>query len=179
MSWHIVENWNVQAGIQGKSLLFILSEVSYENRFLHSTETTKPLLFHVYGILLYTFIFSLKGSILFCMEAQDKDSISSAIERQTKSYWIFFSFFLFRAIPMVYGSSQARGQIDIHGHAGFSHVCDLYHSSWQCRIPDPLSKARNRTCILIDTSQIHFHCTKRELQELLSYWVLCDMQEWN
>ena len=24
-----------------------------------------------------------------------------------------------------------------------SHVCDLHHSSWQCWIPDPLSKARD------------------------------------
>ena len=32
--------------------------------------------------------------------------------------------------------------------------CDLHHSSWQCRILDPLSKARDRTCILIDTSWV-------------------------
>ena len=31
-----------------------------------------------------------------------------------------------------------------------SQVCD--------RIPDPLSKARDRTRILMDTSQIRFHC---------------------
>ena len=39
-----------------------------------------------------------------------------------------------------------------------SHVCDLYHSSQHCRIPDPLSEARDRTCILLDTSWIWFHC---------------------
>ena len=32
-----------------------------------------------------------------------------------------------------------------------SHVCDLYHSSWQCWILNPLSKARDQTCILMDT----------------------------
>ena len=26
-----------------------------------------------------------------------------------------------------------------------SHFCDLHHSSWQCRIVNPLSKARDRT----------------------------------
>ena len=31
-------------------------------------------------------------------------------------------------------------------------VCDLHHSSQQCRIPDPLSKARDQTCILVHTS---------------------------
>ena len=40
-----------------------------------------------------------------------------------------------------------------------SHVCDLYHSSQQCWIPHPLSKARDQTSILKNTSQIHFHCT--------------------
>ena len=33
-----------------------------------------------------------------------------------------------------------------------SCVCDLHHSSWQCRILNPLSKARDGTYVLIDTS---------------------------
>ena len=40
-----------------------------------------------------------------------------------------------------------------------SRVCNLHHSSWQLQIPDPLSKARNRTRILMDTSRICLHCT--------------------
>ena len=39
-----------------------------------------------------------------------------------------------------------------------SHICDLYHSSWQCQILYPLNKAGDQTPILMDTSQIHFHC---------------------
>ena len=39
-----------------------------------------------------------------------------------------------------------------------SHDCNLHHSSWQCQIPNPLSKARDRTHILMDTSWIHFCC---------------------
>ena len=31
---------------------------------------------------------------------------------------------------------------------------NLYHSSWQCWILSPLSKARDQTCILMDTSQV-------------------------
>ena len=38
-----------------------------------------------------------------------------------------------------------------------SHICDLHHSSWQCRILKPLSEARDGTHIFRDTSQIHFH----------------------
>ena len=37
-----------------------------------------------------------------------------------------------------------------------SHIRKLYHSSLQHRILDPLSEARDRTYILMDTSQIHF-----------------------
>ena len=39
-----------------------------------------------------------------------------------------------------------------------SHVCDLRHSSQQCRILNPLSEARDRTCNLIVPSRIRFCC---------------------
>ena len=37
-----------------------------------------------------------------------------------------------------------------------SLVCDLYHSSQQHRILNPLSKVRDQTYVLMDTSQICF-----------------------
>ena len=37
-----------------------------------------------------------------------------------------------------------------------SHICDLHHSSWQHQIPDAMSEARDRTCILVDMSWLHF-----------------------
>ena len=36
-------------------------------------------------------------------------------------------------------------------------ICNLHHTSWQRWIPNPLSKARDWTCILMNTSQICFH----------------------
>ena len=36
-------------------------------------------------------------------------------------------------------------------------VCNLHHSSWHCWILNTLSKARDWTCILMDTSQVHYH----------------------
>ena len=39
-----------------------------------------------------------------------------------------------------------------------SHVCDLHHSSWQCRILNPLSEARDQTRNLTVSSQIRFCC---------------------
>ena len=37
-----------------------------------------------------------------------------------------------------------------------SCVCNLHHSSWQRQILNPLSKPRDETCVLMDTSQISF-----------------------
>ena len=38
-----------------------------------------------------------------------------------------------------------------------SHVCDLHHSSQQHWILNALSKARDQTHILMDTSQVCYH----------------------
>ena len=60
---------------------------------------------------------------------------------------IFFLFsFFFRATPAAYGSPWARGWI---GGA----AAGLHYSLWGRRIPNPLSKVRDWTCILMDTSQ--------------------------
>ena len=86
-----------------------------------------------------------------------------------KGLWLIFFFFFafFRAALAAHGSSQARCRIRAtaaglyHSHSmqDQSHVYNLHHSSWQRQIPDPLSKASDQTHILMDTSQIHFHCT--------------------
>ena len=65
-------------------------------------------------------------------------------------YYYCYYYFLFRAAPMVYGSFQARYWI-------IAATTSLLHSSWQQWIPDPLSKARDWTHIIMDTSQVHFH----------------------
>ena len=72
--------------------------------------------------------------------------------------WFGFGFCLFRAIPSVYGSSQARGWTRAaaaglhHSHStpNLSRICDPHHSWQQHRILNPLSK----TSILVDTSQV-------------------------
>jgi len=38
-----------------------------------------------------------------------------------------------------------------------SLVCNLYHTSWQRWILNPLSEVRNRTRVLMDTSWVHYH----------------------
>ena len=37
-----------------------------------------------------------------------------------------------------------------------NHVCDLHHGSQQCQILNPLMKVRDRTCVLMDASQVLF-----------------------
>ena len=39
-----------------------------------------------------------------------------------------------------------------------SCICNLYYSSQQCQILNPLSKVRDRTCNLIIPSRIRFYC---------------------
>ena len=40
-----------------------------------------------------------------------------------------------------------------------NHICDLHHSSGQQQILNSLIEVRDRTCVLMDTSRIHFLCT--------------------
>ena len=79
----------------------------------------------------------------------------------TTPAFYFFILLLFRATPTVYRGSQARGQIRAaaaglrHSNSDPSQVCDLHHSSQQRQILNPLSKVRDRTCILKDPSWVH------------------------
>ena len=91
---------------------------------------------------------------------------------QSHTFYLFiylffiFGFCLFRAAPVAYGGSQARGQIGVQPPAyatatatatampDLSCVCDLHHSSWQCQVLNPLREARDQTRILMDPSQV-------------------------
>ena len=75
-------------------------------------------------------------------------------------FFFFFCHVFFRGTPVAYGSSQARGRIGTvdtglhHSTPDLSCICDLHHSSWQCRTLNPLIEARDQTHILLDTSQV-------------------------
>ena len=85
------------------------------------------------------------------------------------SFFFFLSFFW--ATPTAYGSSWARGQIVNQSYScqatpqpqpqqltlPASCICDLHHSSQQSQILNPLNHARDRTCVLMDTNQVHYH----------------------
>ena len=84
-------------------------------------------------------------------------------------------FCLFRAVLMAYGGSQARDWIRAvaaglhhrHSNAGTK----LHHSSWQHQILNPLSKARDGTCVLMDASQIRFLWARMGIPLYFSYIV--------
>ena len=95
-----------------------------------------------------------------------------------------FFFFLFRATLVAYGSPRlwVKSKLHLPAYAtviatwGPSHICNLHHSSWQCWIPDPLSKARDRTHILMDTSQICFHFIQWELMHFSLLSVVLELR---
>ena len=73
-----------------------------------------------------------------------------------------FFFFIFRTAPVAMEVPRLGVELELQLLAyitatampGLSHVCDLNHSSPQCRILNPLSEARDRICILMDPSQV-------------------------
>ena len=80
-------------------------------------------------------------------------------------YYLFI--LLFRALPMAYWGSQARGPIraiaaSLHhttAKPGPSCLWDLHCSSWQHQILNPLSEDRDQTWNFMVPSRICFHCT--------------------
>ena len=97
-----------------------------------------------------------KNRNLILFNKIEKKSVERILEKYVKLYLTkevvgnaYFDFD-FSTVPMAHGGSESRGEI-------VAAAASLYHSSRQCRILNPLSKARDPTCILMDTSQIPFH----------------------
>ena len=90
---------------------------------------------------------------------------------------IIFFFLLFRASPVAYRSSQARGQIGATA-AGLHHSnsntgselrLPLTPQFRQCWFPNLLCKARDGTHILMDPSQIRFSCATTETPQVFKF----------
>jgi len=85
--------------------------------------------------------------------------------------FLFFYFFIlvFRAKPwhMEVPRLGVKSELQLSAYntatatQDLSSICDLHHSSRQCRILNPLSEARDQTWNLMVPSQIRFHCSTR------------------
>ena len=83
-------------------------------------------------------------------------------------FFFFFFFLLFRAAPTACIGFQGLGlksELQLLAYTtatatwDMSHICSLHHSSRQHRIPNPLSRARDRIRNLMVPCQICFRCT--------------------
>ena len=54
-----------------------------------------------------------------------------------------------------------------------SHVCDLYHSLWQCWTLNPQSEARDGTCILMDSSWVLYDWSRTGTPRVCTFWFRC------
>ena len=78
-----------------------------------------------------------------------------------KNFFHFY-FFLLVAAPAAYGTSRAgvKSELQLWAYATAtatpepSRICGWHHSLWEHCILNPLSKARDQTRILMDTSQV-------------------------
>ena len=92
--------------------------------------------------------------------------MSEKCYNQNEIMYFFIFFFFFWSICLFLGPHLQHMEVPRLGvdssyscwpTPDLSHVCDLHHNSWECQIFNPLSKARDPTCILLDISQICFH----------------------
>ena len=120
-------------------------------------------------LFLYFLLISQAFQFIFCHSAENTTCFMvCSMLTSSESFSVFLlSFFFFRATPTAYGGSQAMGPI---GDVAASHSHSHSHSktrsephlqatppSWQCQILNPMSEARDQTCVLMDDSQICFH----------------------
>ena len=93
--------------------------------------------------------------------------------------FIYLFVCLFRATPTAYGGSQARGQIGAvtaglcHSHSNTGSEPHLWPTPqlMVTSIPNLLSKARDRTFILMDASQIYFHWAMMGIPQSHNFWI--------
>ena len=92
--------------------------------------------------------------------------VSSAVDMPSISFrpneYSKILFFFLRVTGVAYGSSQVRGRIgataaSLHHSNARSKATSVTYTIAHGNAHNPLSKARDRAHILMDTSRIHFH----------------------
>ena len=87
--------------------------------------------------------------------------------------FLFFFFFFFLGLQLEHLEAPRLGCLIGTAAASLHHSNtrsephpSLYHSSWQCGILSPLSKARDRTLGLMDTSQVCYNWARTGTPQL-------------
>ena len=99
----------------------------------------------------------------------------------TKYYFTVFFFFLgLHQQHMEVPGLEVKSELQLPAHTTAiatprpSHICDLHCSLWQHQILNPLSEARDRTCILMDLYGVlnnrNYNGNSRELFLREQYW---------
>ena len=72
------------------------------------------------------------------------------------SFFFFFCFLGLHLQHMVVLRLEVKSEWQLLATAtrDLSHICDLLSSSWQCQTFNPLSRARDQTCNLIDINWV-------------------------
>ena len=97
--------------------------------------------------------------------SHSRDNTGSLTRYTTRELPDHSLFLLFRATPVAYGSSQARGPTGAaaaglhhsHSNMGSELLLHLHYSSRHCLILNPLNEVRDRTHVLMDTSWACYH----------------------
>ena len=79
-------------------------------------------------------------------------------------YMSFYSFIWLHLWHMEVPGLGVKSELQLQAYATATAmpdpsclICNLHHSSRQCQILNPLTEAKDQTCILMDTSHVHFH----------------------
>ena len=118
------------------------------------------IIIHVQGVV-YTPALSSFGSIL---RSRIAELHGNSLFNFFVCWLVGFFLLLFRAAPVAYGGSQARGQIGAtdaslhHSHSNFGSEPHLQPTPQLTATLGPLNKARDQTRNLMVPSWICFHC---------------------
>ena len=94
-------------------------------------------------------------------------------------FFFIFIFWLFRAAPMAYGSSQAMGWVGAaaaglcHSHSNSRSKPHLRPTLQLTATFNPPRETRDQTHVLMDTSWVHYYWAQWELQKLCYLELSC------
>ena len=126
----------------------------------------------------------LHAGIYSILEINNTSHLSIVHHNRESSDFFFFCLFLGpRPQHMEVPRLEVKSELQLWAYTtatatwDLSLICNLHHSSWQCWILDPQSKARDQTCVLMDVRCISPE-PRRELPNLVILNVIDFKEQW-